>query len=249
MGGLVLCGCSVLWIVVHATGTASSEVTSLNHILRLFVGDMDFLNPACSGLDTKNTVFALNVGTALVGVVLLCAANLIRYLRAKAKAASPALKERHFLAKTSSVSLAGGFVSAVMAGLWFFAAVLITRAVDSISCDGSEGTIKLFDQLDVVCDCSYSDWNCLLTLTASTPVADLFRSKPQYRVCRFHYDSRFLCTASASSSVLWSLQTAQAAGGVHCGASAGNLPYPELCPESFLVRSSLHYNGMLWCVY
>jgi hypothetical protein len=54
---------SVVWLVgAQATYGLPAAVSQILGVLRLFVSDVGFVNPACSGLSTQSSVFFLNLG-------------------------------------------------------------------------------------------------------------------------------------------------------------------------------------------
>ena len=56
---------SVMWIVGASTSSELPEaVQTMFSGMRVFVGDVSFIHPACSGFTTQASVFGLNVGVA-----------------------------------------------------------------------------------------------------------------------------------------------------------------------------------------
>jgi len=132
----------------------------VNNVLRVFVGDMSFVNPACTGFTTKASVFGLNVGVAAGAIIVVCAVSGVRWWwransarRYFASAEDIAVAEE--VRDVARASMLESWVMFMISVLVFTYEILIVKSVEGVSCFAQEGVLRLTSEPDQVQSKSY----------------------------------------------------------------------------------------------
>ena len=143
-----------MWIVGASTSNElPSAVQSMFSVMRVFVGDVSFINPACSGFTTQASVFGLNVGVAFGAITILCVINGIRTM-IKANATRRYLLSNHRtnervseITKQRLMETSVFFMTSI---LTFLFEVLVVKSIQGVYCMNMNGEYRLSNELDQV---------------------------------------------------------------------------------------------------
>jgi len=121
----------------------------------VFVGDLSFVNPACTGFTTSASEFGLNVGVVLGAIVLLSvlcglrlwwsASSTRRYLSYAGQSSAA-----HEVTQFARYKLLESWVFCLTSIVAFSFEILFVRAINAVHCVQRDGLLRLSVELDQV---------------------------------------------------------------------------------------------------
>jgi len=144
-----------MWIVAGSPTNLPDVVATVNSVLRVFVGDLSFVNPACTGFTTSASEFGLNVGVVLGAIILLSVLSGLRLWWS----ASSTRRYLSDVGQTEATQEVTEFARHKLLESWVFCLtsivafsfeILFVRAINAVHCVQRDGMYRLSVELDQV---------------------------------------------------------------------------------------------------